>query len=107
MANETVGRERLGHVPKFHRIGAGGNQLLAVGGKARFLHRASMALEEGEFALSGDVPEPDCAVTASAHQQIAVWRKVEGPNPFRMTGKDGAAAEEIDRKVLSYDPYRP
>ena len=39
MANETVGRERLGHVPKFHRIGAGGNQLLAVGGKARFSPR--------------------------------------------------------------------
>src|SRR5262245_57449390 len=64
-----------------------------------------MALEDGEFALSGDVPKPDRAVVASARQQIALRRKVERAYPFRVSGEDSAPADsreviKLDRAIL-------
>src|SRR5262250_2409907 len=64
-----------------------------------------MALEDREFALSGDVPEPYRMVVASARQQIALRRKAEATYPFRVSGEDSAATEsreiiKLDRAIL-------
>src|SRR5262245_51256686 len=106
MSIESVTREIPLHVPEFHRIGTDGNQPPAVAGKGYALRLAGMALEDGEFALSGDIPESYGAVAASARQQITLRRKVERPYPFFMTGKDGAEAER--REVIKfYRTIRP